>query len=150
MVRRLTWFVLLCQQAVCMTTTPTTATVSSQPPASTTTSVAQPTKQSTPSPKPQPTASQTSPQTSATQVDRHAPSSNDFLRHQPPPPAAFRPPPEFHPNFFTNGNSLFRPGFPSGYQHPAHHHPPVLSHSPLAPSSVQNGKLCRYRFFLLL
>ncbi|KAL4235645.1 Nucleolar protein 4 [Mactra antiquata] len=70
-------------------------------------------------------------------VDRHTPvsvSTSDFIRH-PPPPGAFRPPPEFPP-FFTNGNGLFRPGFPS-YQHPAHHHPPVL-HSPV---SLQNGEL---------
>ncbi|KAK3091901.1 hypothetical protein FSP39_023561 [Pinctada imbricata] len=129
--------------AACMSSSTTTVTVS-QSQASTVTPTSQPTKQSTPSPKPQPTSSQTSPQSQSStvpQVDRHAPSSNDFLRHQPPPPA-FRPPPEFHPNFFTNGNGLFRPGFPSGYQHPAHHHPPVLSHSPMAPSSVQNGKLC--------
>lgn len=79
-------------------------------------------------------------------VDRHTPvsvSTTDFIRH-PPPPTAFRPPPEFPP-FFTNGNGLFRPGFP-GYQHPAHHHPPVL-HSPIQPTSLQNGKhTCRSNF----
>ncbi|XP_048759967.1 nucleolar protein 4-like isoform X2 [Ostrea edulis] len=100
-------------------------------------------QQSTPAPSPhsQSSSNQTSPQSqqSASQVDRHAHTNNDFLRHQPPPPA-FRPAPEFHPPFFTNGNGLFRPGFP-GYQHPAHHHPPVLSHSALNPTSVQNGKL---------
>eukprot|EP00105_Crassostrea_gigas_P024099 XP_011444232.1 PREDICTED: nucleolar protein 4 isoform X4 [Crassostrea gigas] len=62
------------------------------------------------------------------------------LEPLPPPPPTFRPAPEFHPPFFTNGNGLFRPGFP-GYQHPAHHHPPVLSHGALNPTSVQNGKL---------
>ncbi|XP_060602457.1 nucleolar protein 4-like isoform X2 [Ruditapes philippinarum] len=70
--------------------------------------------------------------------DRHTPvtvSTADFIRH-PPPPTAFRPPPEFPP-FFANGNGLFRPGFP-GYQHPAHHHPPVL-HSPIQATSLQNG-----------
>ncbi|XP_078317120.1 nucleolar protein 4-like isoform X2 [Crassostrea virginica] len=100
-------------------------------------------QQSTPAPSPhsQSSSNQTSPQSqqSASQVDRHAHTNNDFLRHQPPPPT-FRPAPEFHPPFFTNGNGLFRPGFP-GYQHPAHHHPPVLSHSALNPTSVQNGKL---------
>ncbi|XP_062574974.1 nucleolar protein 4-like isoform X2 [Saccostrea cucullata] len=104
---------------------------------------AQPQQQSTPAPSPhsQSSSNQTSPQSqqSASQVDRHAHTNNDFLRHQPPPPA-FRPAPEFHPPFFTNGNGLFRPGFP-GYQHPAHHHPPVLSHGSLNPPSVQNGKL---------
>lgn len=75
---------------------------------------------------------------SLSHVDRHTPvtvSTADFIRH--PPPTAFRPPPEFPP-FFTNGNGLFRPGFP-GYQHPAHHHPPVL-HSPIQPTSLQNGE----------
>lgn len=100
-------------------------------------------QQSTPAPSPhsQSSSNQTSPQSqqSASQVDRHAHTNNDFLRHQPPPPT-FRPAPEFHPPFFTNGNGLFRPGFP-GYQHPAHHHPPVLSHGALNPTSVQNGKL---------
>lgn len=100
-------------------------------------------QQSTPAPSPhsQSSSNQTSPQfqQSASQVDRHAHTNNDFLRHQPPPPT-FRPAPEFHPPFFTNGNGLFRPGFP-GYQHPAHHHPPVLSHGALNPTSVQNGKL---------
>lgn len=104
-------------------------------------------QQSTPAPSPhsQSSSNQTSPQSqqSASQVDRHAHTNNDFLRHQPPPPT-FRPAPEFHPPFFTNGNGLFRPGFP-GYQHPAHHHPPVLSHSALNPTSVQNGKLSMYR-----
>eukprot|EP00105_Crassostrea_gigas_P024098 XP_011444231.1 PREDICTED: nucleolar protein 4 isoform X3 [Crassostrea gigas] len=98
-------------------------------------------QQSTPAPSPhsQSSSNQTSPQSqqSASQVDRHAHTNNDFLRHQPPPPT-FRPAPEFHPPFFTNGNGLFRPGFP-GYQHPAHHHPPVLSHGALNPTSVQNG-----------
>lgn len=75
---------------------------------------------------------------SVSHVDRHTPvtaASSDFIRH-PPPPTAFRPPHDFPP-FFTNGNGLFRPGFP-GYQHPAHHHPSVL-HSPIQPSSLQNG-----------
>lgn len=71
-------------------------------------------------------------------VDRHTPvsvqSATDFIRHH--TPAAFRPPPEFPP-FFTNGNGLFRPGFPA-YQHPAHHHPSVL-HSPIQQASLQNG-----------
>lgn len=78
-------------------------------------------------------------------VDRHTPvsvSTTDFIRH-PPPPGAFRPPPEFPP-FFTNGNGMFRPGFP-GYQHPAHHHPPVL-HSP---ASLQNGELFTSKFFVI-
>ncbi|XP_041358922.1 nucleolar protein 4-like isoform X2 [Gigantopelta aegis] len=75
-------------------------------------------------------------QSQPAQVDRHVP-TNDFLRHQIPPPA-FRPPPEFHPPFFANGNGLFRPGFPN-YQHPAHHHPPVIQH-PLQTNSVQNGE----------
>ncbi|XP_046357894.1 nucleolar protein 4-like isoform X3 [Haliotis rufescens] len=77
-------------------------------------------------------------QSQAAQIDRHVPASNDFLRHQPPPPA-FRAPPEFHPPFFTNGNGLFRPGFPAGYQHPAHHHPPVIQHS-IQTNAVQNGE----------
>lgn len=79
----------------------------------------------------------TSTTSSLSHVDRHTPvtvSTADFIRH--PPPTAFRPPPEFPP-FFTNGNGLFRPGFPS-YQHPAHHHPSVL-HSPIQPTSLQNG-----------
>ncbi|XP_069127515.1 nucleolar protein 4-like isoform X3 [Argopecten irradians] len=101
----------------------------------------QPPQQATPSPHSQPPSqppSRASPQaTPVSQIDRHPPSTNDFMRHQPPP--AFRPPPEFHPPFFTNGNGIFRPGFPPGYQHPAHHHPPVLQHSPIAPTSVQNG-----------
>lgn len=110
-------------------------------------------QQSTPAPSPhsQSSSNQTSPQSqqSASQVDRHAHvNNNDFLRHQPPPPT-FRPAPEFHPPFFTNGNGLFRPGFP-GYQHPAHHHPPVLSHGALNPTSVQNGKLSMYRCNILL
>ncbi|KAL5022118.1 hypothetical protein ScPMuIL_001273 [Solemya velum] len=73
-----------------------------------------------------------------TAVDRHVPTNNDVTHHQPPPPS-FRPPPEFPPPFFLNGNGLFRPGFPPGYQHPAHHHPTVPQHSPIQPSSVQNG-----------
>ena len=79
-------------------------------------------------------------------VDRHTPvnvSTADFIRHA--PPAAFRPPPDFPP-FFTNGNGLFRPGFP-GYQHPAHHHPSVL-HSPIQPSSLQNGKASKGKWSL--
>ncbi|WAR22781.1 NOL4L-like protein [Mya arenaria] len=80
----------------------------------------------------------TSSSSTASHVDRHTPvsaASSDFIRH-PPPPTAFRPPPDFPP-FFTNGNGLFRPGFP-GYQHPAHHHPSVL-HSPIQPTGLQNG-----------
>ncbi|CAI9725579.1 Hypothetical predicted protein [Octopus vulgaris] len=61
---------------------------------------------------------------------------NDFIRHQPP---TFRPPPEFHPPFFPNSNGIFRPGFTTGYQHPAHHHPPVIQHTPIQHNSVQNG-----------
>ena len=101
-------------------------------------------KQTTPPPPSTPTAqvahsrSSPAPQPSTPQVDRHSQSSSDFLRHQPPPPA-FRPPPEFHSPFFPNGNGLFRPGFPPAYQHPAHHHPTVLSHSPITQNSVQNG-----------
>lgn len=81
-------------------------------------------------------------QSQAAQIDRHVPASNDFLRHQPPPPA-FRAPPEFHPPFFTNGNGLFRPGFPAGYQHPAHHHPPVIQHS-IQTNAVQNGEFGKF------
>lgn len=101
-------------------------------------------KQTTPPPPTTPVVqmahsrSSPAPQPSTPQVDRHSTSSSDFLRHQPPPPA-FRPPPEFHSPFFPNGNGLFRPGFPPAYQHPAHHHPTVLSHSPLTQNSVQNG-----------
>lgn len=101
-------------------------------------------KQTTPPPPSTPAAqvahsrSSPAPQPSTPQVDRHSQSSGDFLRHQPPPPA-FRPPPEFHSPFFPNGNGLFRPGFPPAYQHPAHHHPTVLSHSPITQNSVQNG-----------
>ncbi|CAG2193550.1 Nucleolar protein 4,Nucleolar protein 4-like [Mytilus edulis] len=102
-------------------------------------------KQTTP-PPPAPPAVQVAhsrsspaPQPSATpQAERHSQSNSDFLRHQPPPPA-FRPPPEFHSPFFPNGNGLFRPGFPPTYQHPAHHHPTVLSHSSITANSVQNG-----------
>ena len=96
-----------------------------------------------PQPSP-PRESRDQPQTQTTPTrspapERHTPAStNEFIRHQPPPPA-FRPPPEFHPPFFTNGNGLFRPGFPPGYQHPAHHHPQVL-HSPIQPTTLQNGK----------
>lgn len=115
---------------------------SSQP---TSTSQSTPTahKQTTPPPTStiQATQSRSSPApqpTSTPQTDRHSTSSSDFLRHQPPPPA-FRAPPEFHSPFFPNGNGLFRPGFPPTYQHPAHHHPTVLSHSPITQSSVQNG-----------
>lgn len=95
-----------------------------------------------PQPSP-PRESRDQPQTQTTPTrspapERHTPAStNEFIRHQPPPPA-FRPPPEFHPPFFTNGNGLFRPGFPPGYQHPAHHHPQVL-HSPIQPTTLQNG-----------
>lgn len=66
--------------------------------------------------------------------------ATDFLRHQPPPPAAFRAAPEFHAPFFANGNGLFRPGF-AAYQHPAHHHPApaVLQHPPLSGTAVTNG-----------
>ena len=82
--------------------------------------------------------SQTTP-TKSPAPERHTPAStNEFIRHQPPPPA-FRPLPEFHPRFFTNGNGLFRPGSPSGYQHPVHHHLQVL-HSPIQPAALQNGK----------
>lgn len=80
-------------------------------------------------------------------VDRHTPvnvSTPEFIRHT--PTAAFRPPPEFPP-FFSNGNGLFRPGFP-GYQHPAHHHPSVL-HSPIQPATLQNGKASRGKCFCL-
>lgn len=77
------------------------------------------------------------PTPTAAHVDRHTPvsaaSATDFIRHQ-APTAAFRPPPDFPP-FFTNGNGIFRPGFPT---YPAHHHPSVL-HSPIQPSSLQNG-----------
>lgn len=123
---------------------------SSQP---TSTSQSTPTahKQTTPPPTStiQATQSRSSPApqpTSTPQTDRHSTSSSDFLRHQPPPPA-FRAPPEFHSPFFPNGNGLFRPGFPPTYQHPAHHHPTVLSHSPITQSSVQNGE---YWFFYLI
>ena len=52
-------------------------------------------------------------------------------------PTAFRPPHELtSPLTFSGTNGLFRPGFPSSYQHPAHHHSPVLQHSSL----LQNGK----------
>ncbi|KAI0220008.1 Nucleolar protein 4-like [Lamellibrachia satsuma] len=65
---------------------------------------------------------------------------SDYLHHAPPlAPTAFRPPPHDIPppppppsTFFTNGNGFFRPGFPATYpQHPAHHHPPVIQHTPL-------------------
>lgn len=77
------------------------------------------------------------PQSQTASIDRSAPpTGNDFIRHQPP---TFRPPPEFHPPFFTNSNGIFRPGFTTSYQHPAHHHPPVIQHTPLQHNSVQNG-----------
>ncbi|KAK2177694.1 hypothetical protein NP493_583g00039 [Ridgeia piscesae] len=70
---------------------------------------------------------------------------SDYLHHAPPlAPAAFRPPPHDIPppppsTFFTNGNGFFRPGFPATYpQHPAHHHPPVIQHTPLT-NQLQNG-----------
>ena len=78
---------------------------------------------------------------------------NDYL--QPAPPlttAAFRPPPHDIPQpppstFFTNGNGFFRPGFPATYpQHPAHHHPPVIQHTPLT-NQLQNGSL---KYFCLM
>ena len=72
---------------------------------------------------------------------------SDYLHHAPPlAPAAFRPPPHDIPppppsTFFTNGNGFFRPGFPATYpQHPAHHHPPVIQHTPLT-NQLQNGSL---------
>ncbi|XP_014768873.2 nucleolar protein 4-like [Octopus bimaculoides] len=71
---------------------------------------------------------------------------NDFIRHQPP---TFRPPPEFHPPFFPNSNGIFRPGFTTGYQHPAHHHPPVIQHTPIQHNSVQNGKWRLFSFLSL-
>ncbi|ESO94452.1 hypothetical protein LOTGIDRAFT_232295 [Lottia gigantea] len=71
------------------------------------------------------------------QIDRHVPASNDFIRQAPPP--AFRAAPEFPSPFFANGNGLFRPGFP-GYQHPAHQHHTVLQHPVLQSSTVQNGE----------
>lgn len=119
----------------------------SQPSQPTSTSQSTPTthKQTTPPPAPstiQATQNRSSPApqpTSTPQTDRHSTSGSDFLRHQPPPPA-FRAPPEFHSPFFPNGNGLFRPGFPPTYQHPAHHHPTVLSHSPITQTSVQNGE----------
>ncbi|KAK3576309.1 hypothetical protein CHS0354_033999 [Potamilus streckersoni] len=97
-----------------------------------------PTMAPSPPPSSQPAPTQPTQNNSAPSIDRHTPASTDFLRHQAPPPA-FRPPPEFHAPFFPNGNGLFRPGFPPGYQHPAHHHPPVLQHSPIQPATVQNG-----------
>lgn len=106
--------------------------------------------QTTHSPKSQPPSSRSSPLSQAlpNNTERHTPAVNEFLRHQPPP--AFRPPHEFHPTFFPNGNGLFRPGFPPGYQHPAHHHPTVIQHSPVAPTSVQNGEFGKYFIFSFL
>ena len=78
-------------------------------------------------------------------INCSVPTGTDFLRHTAPPPA-FRPAPDFTPPFFTNGHgaaaaaALFRPGFP-GYQHPAHHHPSVLSHAQItANNGPANGE----------
>ncbi|CAH1772541.1 unnamed protein product [Owenia fusiformis] len=64
----------------------------------------------------------------------------DYMRHTgAAAPTAFRPPHEIHNPFLTNGNGLFRPGFPgAGFQHQAHHHPPVMQHSTIA-TQLQNG-----------
>lgn len=61
----------------------------------------------------------------------------DFLRH--PGLTSFRPPHELPQPFFANGNGLFRPGFPPAYQHPAHHHAPVIQHTTVATNAMQNG-----------
>ncbi|XP_013413219.1 nucleolar protein 4 isoform X2 [Lingula anatina] len=84
------------------------------------------TPQPPPPPQPQPPQLERQPQLSTA----------DFLRHS--PLAGFRPPHELPQPFFANGNGLFRPAFPPAYQHPAHHHPPVIQHPQLA-NSVQNG-----------
>ena len=82
-------------------------------------------------------------------INCSVPAGTDFLRHTAPPPA-FRPAPDFTPPFFTNGHgaaaaaALFRPGFP-GYQHPAHHHPSVLSHAQItANNGSANGEFGKY------
>lgn len=63
----------------------------------------------------------------------------DYLRHLAPQATAFRPPHELPSPFFANNTGVFRPAFPNSFQHPAHHHPPVLPHNPLT-SQIQNGK----------
>lgn len=66
-------------------------------------------------------------------------SNSDYMRHPPTPTgAAFRPPHEITSPFFANSNGIFRPGFPTPYTPPAHIHPAVLQHSPIA-SQMQNG-----------
>ncbi|XP_064605935.1 nucleolar protein 4-like [Liolophura sinensis] len=93
--------------------------------------------QTAPPPPPPPPVSHGQSQPAAEPIDRPIPPVTDFLRHT---PATFRPPHDFHPPFFANGNGLFRPGFPTGYQPPAHHHPQLLQHQTLQHTQVQNGK----------
>ncbi|CAG5117554.1 unnamed protein product, partial [Candidula unifasciata] len=97
-----------------------------------------------PSSQPQPVVTQTPSQptnlSSPRSINCSVPTATDFLRNQPPPPT-FRGAPEFTQSFFTNGHgaALFRPGFPS-YQHPAHHHPPMLPHGPITANATTNGE----------
>ncbi|BFY99918.1 hypothetical protein BsWGS_02959 [Bradybaena similaris] len=109
--------------------------VSSQTPPNT-----QPSNQQQPPPVVTQTPSQPTNLSSPRSINCSVPTATDFLRNQPPPPT-FRSAPEFTQSFFTNGHgaALFRPGFPS-YQHPAHHHPPMLPHAPITANATTNGE----------
>lgn len=136
-------------------TTPTPATPAQHHPSPTpVTAPAQPQPQPTAHPHPQPQQPQQQPPPLPTQpatpqpltnnLDQRASLTSEYLRHATTTPTtAFRQPHELPSPFFTNSNGIFRPGFPSTYQHPAHQHPPVIQHTPMT-NTLQNGTYGTY------